>query len=145
MEGQKRLVRSKKNRMLLGVLGGIAEYLDVDPTLVRLIFVVLLVFQPVAMTLLYFLAALVIPEESGEEKPVEERFNDIIRETEKVFSGEEKNDLVKALAVILILVGVLYLLAFTFPIFFVLRVPSVNVLLAILLLVLGIVLLLRGG
>ena len=36
---EKRLYRSRKERMLFGVCGGVAEYFDVDPTLVRLIVV----------------------------------------------------------------------------------------------------------
>ena len=35
----KRLYRSEKNRMIAGVCGGIAEYFNIDPTLVRLGFV----------------------------------------------------------------------------------------------------------
>ncbi|KKG25473.1 PspC domain-containing protein, partial [Methanosarcina sp. 2.H.T.1A.15] len=33
----KKLYRSKKNRIIAGVCGGIGEYLDVDPTLIRLL------------------------------------------------------------------------------------------------------------
>ena len=33
---KKRLYRSKKDKMLAGVCGGLAEYFDVDPSLVRL-------------------------------------------------------------------------------------------------------------
>ena len=38
---RKRLMRSKDNRILAGVIGGIAEYLDVDATILRIIFVCL--------------------------------------------------------------------------------------------------------
>ncbi len=40
----KKLYRSKKNRMIAGICGGLGEYLNVDPTFVRLIFVALLIF-----------------------------------------------------------------------------------------------------
>ena len=40
MEG-KRLFRSRKERMIAGVCGGLAQYLGVDPTLVRLAFLLL--------------------------------------------------------------------------------------------------------
>lgn len=144
MEGNiKRLTRSKRNRMLLGVLGGFAEYLNIDPTLIRLVFVVLLVFNPVTITLLYFLAALVIPEEGEPEKPVEERLNDVAKEVERVIASGGESDLVKVLAVILILLGALYLVTFTFPLLFIFHVPSMRTLVAILLLAIGIVLLLR--
>ena len=36
-DGYKKLTRSKMNRMICGVCGGIAEYLGIDPTLVRLL------------------------------------------------------------------------------------------------------------
>ena len=39
--GEKRLYRSKNSRMLCGVCGGIGEYLNIDPTLIRLLAVLL--------------------------------------------------------------------------------------------------------
>jgi len=36
---KKRLYRSKKNKIIAGVCGGIGEYLDTDPTLIRLLWV----------------------------------------------------------------------------------------------------------
>jgi len=141
--GEKRLVRSKKDRIFLGVLGGLGEYLNIDSTLVRLVFVVLLVFNPATMAILYLLAAIVIPEE-GEEKPVDERFNDIVREAEKVVSGESGSELVKIAAIVLILIGALYLAIFALPALFLFRTPVGTNLLAILLILLGIILLFRG-
>lgn len=57
----KRLYRSRKNRMICGVCGGIAEYFNVDPTLIRLG----LVFLACTGTgiLAYFIAAIIIPDE----------------------------------------------------------------------------------
>ncbi|MFT8872297.1 MAG: PspC domain-containing protein [Sporolactobacillus sp.] len=60
----KRLVRSRTNRFLGGVLGGIGEYLGVDATVIRIIFVVLVLatlFFPCIIG--YFLAYLIMPEE----------------------------------------------------------------------------------
>ena len=45
-ESEKKLYRSSKNRMLGGVCGGIAEYLKIDPTIVRIIFVALFFIPP---------------------------------------------------------------------------------------------------
>lgn len=39
-DGPRRLVRSSENKMLLGVCGGLGDYFDIDPTLVRVIFAV---------------------------------------------------------------------------------------------------------
>ncbi len=60
---EKRLYRSRKNRVILGVCGGIAEYLNIDPTIVRVIFIFLLIPFHFALIIIYFLSALVIPEE----------------------------------------------------------------------------------
>ena len=56
----KRLYRSDENRMLAGVCGGIAEYFDLDPTLVRLAWV-LLCAAGCSGLLAYIIAAIVIP------------------------------------------------------------------------------------
>ena len=59
----KKLYRSRKNKMLCGVCGGLGEYLGIDPTVVRLL-VVLLSLSSVGMgVIIYFVAAFSIPEE----------------------------------------------------------------------------------
>ena len=57
----KRLYRSETNQMLCGVCAGIAEYFGVDPTIVRLAFV-LLCFGWGSGLLAYIVAALIMPE-----------------------------------------------------------------------------------
>ena len=57
----KLVYRSKKNKMLAGVCGGIAEYFEVDPVIVRLL-LVLLVLMGFAGIILYLVAWLLIPE-----------------------------------------------------------------------------------
>ncbi|HTD80069.1 MAG TPA: PspC domain-containing protein [Chloroflexota bacterium] len=65
MELHNRIYRSRHERMVAGVAGGIAEYADVDPTIVRLIWIAaLLTTGPLAL-LLYLLCAIVIPREPG--------------------------------------------------------------------------------
>lgn len=59
----KRLYRSVKNKMLGGVCSGIGDYLDIDPTIIRLLFVIL-TFAGFAGGLAYLIAWLVIPEET---------------------------------------------------------------------------------
>lgn len=59
---EKRLARSRKNRMIGGVCGGIAEYLGIDPTVVRLIWAVTTLFWGTGI-ILYLLMWVVIPEE----------------------------------------------------------------------------------
>jgi phage shock protein C len=59
----KKLYRSNRDVMLAGVLGGLAEYLNMDVTLVRLIFIILLLFTAgIPLTILYIAAAIIIPK-----------------------------------------------------------------------------------
>jgi phage shock protein C len=58
-----KLYRSETNRMLAGVCGGLAQYLNIDVTLVRLFFV-LLTLAVGSGVLLYIIMAVVIPSES---------------------------------------------------------------------------------
>ncbi len=55
----RRLTRSSKNKMICGVCGGIGEYLNVDPTIIRLVWL-FLILSGVAI-FVYFIAALIIP------------------------------------------------------------------------------------
>ncbi|CAH0417691.1 PspC domain-containing protein [Periweissella ghanensis] len=57
----KRLYRSDNNRVWLGVLGGLGEYLNVDPTLLRVIFVIFGVFTNIVALIIYLLCAWIMP------------------------------------------------------------------------------------
>jgi phage shock protein C len=59
----KRLTRSRDQRMFLGVCGGLGEYFDLDPTLVRLIFVVAVLLGGSGL-LVYAVLALIMPNEA---------------------------------------------------------------------------------
>jgi phage shock protein C len=61
----KRLYKSRSNRMIDGVCGGIAEYFNVDPTLVRLTWVLLTLFGGSGV-ILYIVAMIIIPKETSE-------------------------------------------------------------------------------
>src|SRR5689334_12195430 len=56
-----RLYRSRDDRMLFGVAGGMAEWMDLDPAIVRLVWALLILAGGVGL-LLYIIAAIVIPE-----------------------------------------------------------------------------------
>lgn len=58
----KRLYRSRRNRVILGVAGGLAEYFDIDVTIIRIIWVVLGLINPPIGVVGYFICALVVPE-----------------------------------------------------------------------------------
>ncbi len=56
----KKLYRNTENKMIAGVCSGVAEYLNIDPTIVRLIWA--LIALSGAGLLAYLIAALIIPE-----------------------------------------------------------------------------------
>ena len=59
----KRLYRSRDDRMIAGVCGGLGEYFSIDPTIVRLILLFLMLWGGGGV-LVYLLAWIVIPERS---------------------------------------------------------------------------------
>ena len=66
----KKLYRSRKNRIFLGILGGLGAYFNTDPVLYRLIFVVLFVATGlVPFGLAYLLAYFVVPLEPENNPP----------------------------------------------------------------------------
>ena len=68
---QKKLYRSRDNRMIAGICGGLGEYFNMDPTLIRLAVVFLTLWLGGGL-LLYLIGWFVIPEEpetTQEENP----------------------------------------------------------------------------
>jgi phage shock protein C len=60
---EKKLMRSADDRMLAGVAGGLAEYFAIDPTLVRLIFIIIALFGGgFTGILIYVVLWIVMPE-----------------------------------------------------------------------------------
>jgi phage shock protein PspC (stress-responsive transcriptional regulator) len=59
----KTLTRSKSNRMIAGVCAGLGDYLNIDPTIVRLLFVLGFFTFNGAMLLVYLIMAIVTPEQ----------------------------------------------------------------------------------
>ena len=59
---EKKLYRSRTDKKLCGVCGGLAKYLNMDVTVVRLVCALLVAFTGVGL-LAYIIGALVIPEE----------------------------------------------------------------------------------
>ena len=56
----KRIYRSRQDRMVCGVCGGIAEYFDLDPSLVRLVWIIFSAMGGSGF-IAYIIAAIVIP------------------------------------------------------------------------------------
>jgi phage shock protein C len=77
---EKRLYKSRNDKMLFGVCAGVAEYFNVDPTLIRLAAVVL-VFTSVGVPA-YIIAAIVMPE-APKDQPVQPK-EEVVVEAEEI-------------------------------------------------------------
>ena len=75
----KKLYRSRTDKMIAGVCGGLGKYLGVDPTLIRLTFVLLLLFGIGSGLLVYLAMMLLVPLEPEDAAiPVQSRSADSI-------------------------------------------------------------------
>jgi phage shock protein C len=92
----KKLYRSQSNKMISGVCGGIAEYFEVDPTLIRLIVVAIALFGGVGI--LAYIAAIFIIPNNPDETPSENSPEALIKD-KSLFWGS-----------LLIIVGLFFLL-----------------------------------
>ena len=128
---KKKLYRSRKDYMIAGVSGGIAEYFDIDSTLVRLL-TVLVVLLGGAGVVAYIIAWIVIPKNPDQisDEAFEERENikekvkkgakDVIEEVKEHFESKEsshkseKNRRILG-GIIVIAVGLIFLLNSIFP------------------------------
>jgi phage shock protein C len=58
----KKLYKSRKNKVIAGVIGGIGEYYNVDPVLLRVAWILIMIFTGVMPGLVvYIVAAIIIP------------------------------------------------------------------------------------
>ena len=126
---EKRLYRSRSDRMIWGVCGGLAKYFDMDPTIVRVI-AVLSMFLGSLGIWAYIILAIVVPlEDSKAAEPkdtikenveeMKETARELGREIQSTLAGEEgKSEEVakirhrrrNTLGIILIVLGIFFLL-----------------------------------
>lgn len=109
---EKRLTRSKTNRMLFGVCGGIGEYFGIDPTLVRLAFVLLTLANGIGLVI-YLILAIIMP--SGESVEVPGPYENRTQSTwesprQPGERGNENSDRNRLLGALLLIVGIYLLL-----------------------------------
>lgn len=65
MDNQKRLHRSRTDKMIGGVCGGLGEYFNVDPTIIRVLWVVLtLIPLPGSGILAYLILWIIMPQDA---------------------------------------------------------------------------------
>ena len=124
---EKRLYRSRSDRMIWGVCGGLAQYFDIDPTIVRIVFV-LLAFANGLGILAYIILAIVVPLEGSKAGAPKETIRKNVEEIKKTaselgseirstFAGEDTSEEMgktrqrrNMLGIILIVLGVLILM-----------------------------------
>jgi phage shock protein C len=117
----RKLYRSEKNVVVAGVAGGLGEYFQVDPVLIRLIIVILVVFGGSGIPL-YLILWLVLPKQSQVEQNTEATVRSNVEEIStkaKVMIEDTrtvtKNRPKQWLGVLLVAFGILFLLNnFTF-------------------------------
>jgi phage shock protein C len=118
----KKLYRSKNNKIIAGVAGGIGEYFQIDPSLVRIIFILSGIFM--AGIIVYIIAAVIIPSEDstiGQQYQPDENewgsgsFTDNEARGYDRSDSPDKSRLVIGIA--LILFGVIFLAKQIFPYF----------------------------
>ncbi len=84
----KKLYRSEKDKMISGVLRGMGEYFDTDPTILRVAFLVFLILTGVFPgVILYIIAAIIIPRHPGVH---EAKFTETEHKKEEHHSHEHK-------------------------------------------------------
>lgn len=113
---EKILLRSSKNRVIAGVCGGLGNFFKIDPTVIRIIFILITLFGG-SGGLLYLILWLIIPSEKKDKeaqdmirenaKEIKEEAQEIIKKG-KNYSQKQEGRLI--LGVVLIILGVMFLL-----------------------------------
>lgn len=110
MNNVKKIYRSEKNRIIFGVCGGLAEYFEVDPLLVRALFVLLSLGNGVGIVL-YIILAILMPKQNDPTEITKENIVEESKKRTKQLANEVKGngswvkDLRNIVGIFLILVG----------------------------------------
>ncbi len=95
----KRLYRSVYNRVLAGVCGGLADYFDIDPIIVRLIFIIITIMGGGTGIILYLIGIFIIPKET--------ELNNIDIDNRRSSNMSKSNQMLLYAGLIIILLGIL--------------------------------------
>lgn len=90
----KKLKRSRTDRVIAGVCGGVGEYFNIDPVIVRIVWVILAFMPGGPGFLAYLICALIIPEDDG-----------VIYQNENKSSGVNTNNTSIFIGLALVIVG----------------------------------------
>jgi phage shock protein C len=111
----KKLYRSESDRMLAGVAGGLADYFEIDSTIVRLIFITLSLIGGSGL-LAYFILWVVVPSKSSAKKTDTDTVSENINEIKEKAKSLTKHTSVKnssspsLVGLIFIIIGIYFLL-----------------------------------
>lgn len=120
---EKRLLRDSKNKILAGVAAGIANYFEIDPNIIRLLFIVLAVFGGSGI-LIYLLLWLLLPTDGSKTVEGKDTFKENVQQMKEAVQefakeikkeahhdeGEKKGKSQQSLGIILVVVGLIFLL-----------------------------------
>lgn len=105
-----RLTRSGRDRIIAGVCGGLAEYLEIDSILVRLGFLILLFASGIGFPI-YLILWFVMPNDTGQEDFDSETIQKNLGEVgDKVYEGFSRLGRPGTVGALLILLGIFFLL-----------------------------------
>jgi len=107
---EKKLYRSRESRVIGGVCGGIGEYFEIDPVIVRLVFLILFFVCGVGL-ITYIIAWIIIPDKPLDQAEVEYEIDE-----EAIKKQKEKR--MKVLGYILFGLGIFFILELWFDINF---------------------------
>jgi len=107
---KKKLYRSRESRVIGGVCGGIGEYFEIDPVIVRLVFLILFFVFGVGL-ITYIIAWIIIPDKPLDQAEVEYEIDE-----EAIKKQKEKR--MKVLGYILFGLGIFFILELWFDINF---------------------------
>ena len=81
---ERKLYRSRKNRLFLGVCGGLGEYFKMDPAVVRVIAVLITIASAFSAIVAYFILALIVPVEGSSAATPRDAFHENISDFTRV-------------------------------------------------------------
>jgi phage shock protein C len=90
MSNTKKLYRSKNDRIIFGVCGGLGEYFEIDSLILRILFI-LLIFTGGSGIIIYIILAIIIPDGEGHKLNGKEAVNEIQGKTQDLAEEIKKN------------------------------------------------------
>ncbi|HZJ83517.1 MAG TPA: PspC domain-containing protein [Clostridia bacterium] len=104
----KKLYRSREQKMLAGVCGGVGEYFNIDVTLVRLVWAIAAIPSFGGALVIYILAAIIVPERSQGDQ----EYTYVVHD-----EGEPRDNakVMSILGIILVVIGAISLIGVMFP------------------------------